>query len=198
MSWCFVGFCSERVEEVVSTMGLAFCPKAMLPGSVFSGYFGEYWTGISQQKNIVWSSLLTRKSLEQHGKSLSRNVQICGAVHDCDDFGNDWVLRVSDPSTKADDGHNAGRVALKVLHIVLRSTQQVVGNYLTFIILEIAIPLHLLDANTLMHELSLYSESVSLSLSRCNHIDEIVLTRAELCKHEHTRTRAIDASPLVE
>lgn len=119
-------------------------------------------------------------------------------MHHCDHFGNDGICRARNSSAETNDGHYAGRISLKMSHVLLWRGQEVVRNNLTLVVLEIPISLDLLDANALVHQLSLYSEALSLRRSQGVHVDEIVLARSKFCEYKHSRPRAVDASSFIQ
>jgi hypothetical protein len=97
-------------------------------------------------------------------------------MHDCDDLRDDWVRWARYSPTETDDGYHACRVSFEMCNILFWRGQKIQCNDFALVVLEIAIALDLLYANTLMHELSLDAESFSLWSSNGVHVYEVVLT----------------------
>lgn len=109
-------------------------------------------------------------------------------MHDGDDFSDDWVLGIRYPSAKPNNRYHTGSVALEMLDVKFRRLEHVVCDHLALVVLEIAVSLDLLDSDTLVHELSLHTESFSFVLRGRVHVDEIVLACSKLGKDEHSWT----------
>lgn len=146
----------------------------MLPRRDACGYFGEDCSTLARYR-IVSLTERTGKRLHEHGKRLSGDVQICPQMHDADHFRDEGILRITYSAPEPDNRDNTRRIPLKMGNIVIWSFQQIVGNHFALVILEAAVALYLLDPDSLMHELSLDAEALSLCWSCSDHVDEVVL-----------------------
>ena len=95
---------------------------------------------------------------------------------------------VRDTPAEANDRNHAGCIAFKVCDIVFRGTWEIKCDNLTLIILEIMVPLHLLDTNTLMCYLAQHLEALTLCLCSSYKIYEIVLTRVKFSEAKYARS----------